>query len=68
MNVEIGIRHGKLSLASLALECPSDGALQVQVGKVNVPAKMERVGKRLQITFNSPIEITTAEKLLVSIA
>jgi hypothetical protein len=65
MTAEIDVRHGKLALATIALE--HDGATQVTVkrGDATLPTSIKRTAKRVLITLDAPVEITAAEKLAI---
>jgi hypothetical protein len=67
LTATIEVRHGKLPLATLALECADGSGASVALGAANLPASVKRTGQRVLITLNPSAEITPGEKLLVRI-
>lgn len=64
----IDVRHGHLSLVSIALESAGGDKVSVKLGDTVLPATMKRDGKRLIITLGAPVEIPAGEKLVVSVS
>ena len=67
LTAEIEVRHGRLPLATLALECAGGSGASVALGAANLPATIKRTGKRVIITLGAPVEITAGNKLVVRI-
>jgi len=68
LNAGIEIRHGRLPLVSLTLQHESATNVSLKHGDAIIPASIQRVGSRILIQLEKPIEITTGEKLMVSIS
>ena len=68
LRAEIELRHGKLPLASLALEHESGNQVSVKHGYTEISATMKRNGKRVLITLASPADLSAGGKLVVIIA
>jgi hypothetical protein len=62
----IEVRHGRLPLATLALEHEGGGQVAVKLGDASLPATLRRDGKRILITLNAPVEITAGNKLEIN--
>jgi uncharacterized protein (DUF608 family) len=67
LTAEIEVRHGRLPLATLTLECATGAGASVTLGTARLPATIKRTGQCVLITLNPPAEITPGEKLLVRI-
>ena len=67
LTAEIEVRHGKLPLATLALECADGAGASLSLGETPLPATAKRVGQRVIITLGEPIEIGAGNKLVVRI-
>lgn len=67
LTAEIEVRHGRLPLATLALECADGARARVSLGATPLPATIKRTGQRAIITLGEAIEITAGNKLVVSI-
>jgi non-lysosomal glucosylceramidase len=68
LTAEIEVRHGRLSLASIALEHDGGDKVSVTHGDAILPAIMKRNGKRIWIKLDARVEIAAGEKLMVAIA
>jgi uncharacterized protein (DUF608 family) len=65
MTAVIDVRHGRLALATLALEFDKGTTVTVKQGAAILPASIQRTGKRILITLDAPVEITNEGKLSV---
>jgi uncharacterized protein (DUF608 family) len=68
LSAGIEVRHGRLPMASLALQHESATQVSVKLGDTIVPASIQRDGKRILIRLEKPIEITAGGKLLASVS
>ncbi len=68
LTAEIEIRHGRLPLASIALEHKSGDKVSVKRGDTNLPATLKRDGNRILIHLESPVEINVGEKLVATLS
>ena len=65
MTAEIDVRHGKLALATIALEHDGGTKVTVKRGDAILSTSINHNGKRVLITLDAPVEITAAEKLAI---
>lgn len=65
MTAVIDVRHGRLALATLALEFDKGTTVTVKQGSAILPASIQRTGKRILVTLEAPVEITDKERLSV---
>jgi non-lysosomal glucosylceramidase len=68
LTAELEVRHGKLPLASLALECGKGDAVTLRLGSKPLPAALKREGKRVLITLDGPVEIAAGDKLVTTVS
>jgi non-lysosomal glucosylceramidase len=68
LTAEFCVRHGKLALATLALEHEGGDKVSVKQGATTVPATLKRTAKRILVTIDSPLEIAAGEMLAVSVS
>lgn len=61
----IDVRHGKLALSTLALEHVGGTKVTVKWGDAILAASINHSGKRVLITLDAPVEVTTAKKLAI---
>jgi hypothetical protein len=67
MTAEIDVRHGKLALVTISLEHDRGTHVTVKQGGTILPASIKRTGKSFLVTLGAPVEITTGEKLTVTV-
>jgi non-lysosomal glucosylceramidase len=65
---EIEIRHGRLPLASIALQHDGATSVSVQQGDRSIPASIQLESNRMLIRLEKPINITAGEKLMVTVS
>jgi non-lysosomal glucosylceramidase len=65
LTAQIGVRHGRLPLATIALEHDSGDKLGVKHGETILTATMKRDGNRILVTLAAPLEIAAADQLTV---
>jgi non-lysosomal glucosylceramidase len=63
----ITVRHGKLPLATLALEHEGGEQVIVKQGNSTLSATIKRDGRRILVTLATPVEIAAGEKLTVTV-
>jgi uncharacterized protein (DUF608 family) len=68
LSAEIEIRHGRLPLASLALQHEGATKVSMKHGDTMVPVSIQRDGKRILTLLGKPIDITAGKKLLVRLS
>ncbi len=68
LTAEIEIRHGRLPLASIALEHKSGDKVKVKLGDTNLPATLKRDGNRILIHLETPVEINAGERLVATLS
>jgi uncharacterized protein (DUF608 family) len=68
LTATIEVRHGKLPLATLALECDGTEKVSVILGDTTINGTINRTGKRILVTLPNPIHITASEKLTVTVS
>jgi non-lysosomal glucosylceramidase len=66
LSAAIHVRHGKLPLATIALEHEGGDKVIVKHGNTIIPATLKRTAKRILVTLDSPLEIAAGEMLAVS--
>jgi non-lysosomal glucosylceramidase len=67
LTAAIDVRHGKLALATIALQHEHGTKVTVKRGDTILPASIKHNGKRILITLDAPDEITAAEKLTIMV-
>ena len=63
----IEVRHGKLPLATLALEHNGGNQVGIKLGDTPLPAAVKRTGRRVLVTLTAPAAIQAGEKLVLHI-
>lgn len=65
LTAEIDVHHGKLPVATLALEHEGTRTVRVKQGDITLPATLIRNGQRILITLDTPVDLAAGRKLEV---